>query len=154
LKALLSGCRLPLQLPAVRPKSSNQNRRRIRMSRPPVKMTVAISLALAAVVTVPLLAHHSFATEYDKTKPVSVTGVVKKVEWKNPHIWFYVDAKDARGKVVTWGFSGGPPAFLTRQGIRSDAMKVGDVVKVEGFRARDGPTFESTIPRPSVCRTA
>jgi len=67
-----------------------------------------------------------------------VTGVVKKVEWRNPHVWFYVDVKDARGRTVTWGFSGGPPAFLMRQGIRKDVMKIGDVVKVEGFRARDG----------------
>ncbi|PYR74695.1 MAG: hypothetical protein DMF87_21975, partial [Acidobacteria bacterium] len=72
-----------------------------------MKITGAVSAALVAVLTVPLLAHHSFATEYDRTKPVSVTGVVKKMEWKNPHIWFYVDVKDARGKVVTWGFSGG-----------------------------------------------
>jgi hypothetical protein len=108
------------------------------MSQTRVKTTGAISAVLVVLVTVSLLAHHSFATEYDKTKPVSVTGVVKKVEWKNPHIWFYVDVKDARGKVVTWGFSGGPPAFLTRQGIHSNVMKAGDVVKVEGFRARDG----------------
>jgi hypothetical protein len=103
-----------------------------------MKMTAALAAAFVVIVGGPILAHHSFATEYDKTKPVSVTGVVKKVEWKNPHIWFYVDVKDARGKVVTWGFSGGPPAFLVRQGIRSDVMKIGDVVKVEGFQARDG----------------
>ncbi len=88
------------------------------MSRTRVKMRSAVSAALVALVTVPVLAHHSFATEYDKTKPVSVTGVVKKVEWRNPHVWFYVDVKDARGRTVTWGFSGGPPAFLMRQGIR------------------------------------
>ena len=108
------------------------------MSRTRVKMRSAVSAALVALVTVPVLAHHSFATEYDKTKPVSVTGVVKKVEWKNPHIWFYVDVKDDKGKVNTWGFSGGPPAFLMRQGIKRDVMKVGDIVKVDGFRARDG----------------
>jgi len=108
------------------------------MSQPRVMMRCALCAALAALVTVRVLAHHSFATEYDKNKPVAVTGVVKKVEWRNPHIWFYVDVKDARGKVVTWGFSGGPPAFLMRQGIRSDVMKIGDVIKVEGFRARDG----------------
>ncbi|MBI4888274.1 MAG: hypothetical protein HY824_14365 [Acidobacteria bacterium] len=86
----------------------------------------------------PALAHHSFATEYDRGKPVSVTGVVRKVEWKNPHIWFYVDVKDTRGEVTTWGFSGAPPSFLMRQGIAKDAMKTGDVIKVDGFRARDG----------------
>ena len=102
-------------------------------------MTASIGVALLALLAVaPVMAHHSFATEYDNTKPVSVTGVVKKVEWQNPHIWFYVDVKDTSGKVSTWGFSGGPPAFLMRQGIKRDVMKPGDVVKVEGFRARDG----------------
>ena len=108
------------------------------MSQTSVKTTGALSALLVALVTVPLLAHHSFATEYDRTKPIAVTGVVRKVEWRNPHIWFYVDVKDASGKVATWGFSGGPPAFLMRQGIRQDVLKIGDVVKVEGFRARDG----------------
>ena len=86
----------------------------------------------------PAVAHHSFSTEYDRNTPVSVTGVVRKVEWRNPHIWFYVDVKDARGKVTTWGFSGGPPSFLMRQGIPKDVLKAGEIVKVEGFRARDG----------------
>jgi hypothetical protein len=99
----------------------------------------AVCAAFLVLLTVPpVLAHHSFATEYDRKAPVSVTGMVKKVEWRNPHIWFYVDVKDSRGRLVTWGFSGGPPAFLMRQGIRKDVMKVGDEVKVEGFRARDG----------------
>src|SRR6188768_92612 len=102
-------------------------------------MTASIGVALLALLAVaPVMAHHSFATEYDNTKPVSVTGVVKKVEWQNPHIWFYVDVKDDSGKVSTWGFSGGPPAFLMRQGIKRDVMKPGDIVKVQGFRARDG----------------
>src|SRR4029453_18552483 len=109
------------------------------MSQTRVKMTGAVAALLIALVTAsPVLAHHSFSTEYARTKPVAVTGVVKKVEWRNPHIWFYVDVKDAGGKAVTWGFSGGPPAFLMRQGIRQDVLKIGDVVKVEGFRARDG----------------
>ena len=104
-----------------------------------MKIVRAVCAAFLVLLTIaPVLAHHSFATEYDRGKPVSVTGVVKKVEWRNPHIWFYVDVKDARGRVVTWGFSGGPPAFLMRQGIRKDVMKTGDEVKVDGFRARDG----------------
>src|SRR5262245_31946705 len=82
--------------------------------------------------------HYSLSAEYDATKPGSVTGVVKKVEWQNPHIWFYVEAKDENGKLTTWGFSGGPPGMLARRGITRDVLKVGDIVKVEGFRAKDG----------------
>lgn len=103
-----------------------------------MKIPCAVAAALAILAGSPVLAHHSFSTEYDKTKPVSVTGVVSKVEWRNPHIWFYVDVKDSRGQVTTWGFSGAPPSFLTRQGISRDVMKVGDVIKVDGFMARDG----------------
>ena len=86
----------------------------------------------------PVLAHHSESAEYDTTKPVKVTGTISKVEWTNPHIWFYVDVKDESGKVTTWGFSGGPPGMLMRRGITRDVMKPGDVIKVEGFRAKDG----------------
>lgn len=96
---------------------------------------VAACIILGAL---PAAAHHSFATEYDRARPVSVTGTVSKVEWRNPHIWFYVDVKDERGRVTTWGFSGAPPAFLQRQGIPRDVLKVGDTVRVDGFRARDG----------------
>jgi hypothetical protein len=84
------------------------------------------------------LAHHSFVAEYDSNQPVKVTGVVTKVEWTNPHIWFFVDVKDAQGRVTNWGFSGGPPGVLQRRGITKNAMKTGDVIVVEGFRARDG----------------
>ena len=99
-------------------------------------MLSAATLLLA--IGAPLAAHHSFSAEYDESKPVSVTGVVKKVEWQNPHIWFYVDVKDQTGKVTTWGFSGGPPGMLQRRGITRDVLKVGDVIKVTGFRAKDG----------------
>jgi len=85
-----------------------------------------------------LLAHHSFAAEYDGNKPVKVTGVVTRVDWTNPHIWFFVDVKDEQGKVTNWGFSGGPPGVLQRRGISRTALKAGDTVVVEGFRARDG----------------
>src|SRR5437667_11473738 len=88
--------------------------------------------------SVAVFAHHAFQAEYDATKPVKVTGVVKKVEWTNPHIWFYVDVKDDSGKITTWGFSGGPPGMLMRRGITRDVLKPGDTVKVEGFRAKDG----------------
>jgi hypothetical protein len=93
---------------------------------------------LVVALAAPLVAHHSFAAEYDAAKPVSVKGTVKKVEWQNPHIWFYVDVKDDDGKVTTWGFSGGPPGMLQRRGITRDVLKIGDVIKVDGFRAKDG----------------
>jgi len=98
------------------------------------------TLVAALLVAVPpvTLAHHSFVAEYDRGKPVKVTGTVTKVEWQNPHIWFYVDVKDDAGKVVNWAFSGGPPGVLQRRGISRNAMKIGDVVVVQGFRARDG----------------
>ena len=98
-------------------------------------MAGGLWLAIAAA---PAVAHHSFAAEYDSTKPVKVTGVVTRVEWTNPHIWFFVDVKGNDGAVVNWGFSGGPPGVLQRRGIPRTAMKVGDVIVVEGFRARDG----------------
>jgi len=96
------------------------------------------SILLVLFLSAPLLAHHAFSAEYDQTKPVKVQGVVSKVEWKNPHIWFYVDVKDANGKVTTWGFSGGPPGMLQRRGITKDVLKIGDEIKVEGFQAKDG----------------
>ena len=99
-----------------------------------------LKLLALLVVTMPAegLAHHSFVAEYDRGKPVKVSGTVTKVEWQNPHIWFYVDVKDDAGKVANWAFSGGPPGVLQRRGISRNAMKVGDVVVVQGFRARDG----------------
>jgi Family of unknown function (DUF6152) len=88
--------------------------------------------------SLPLVAHHSFSAEYDSSKPVKVTGVVTKVEWLNPHIWFYVDEKDANGNVTHWAFSGGAPGQLMRRGIMKDVIQPGMTVVVEGFRAKDG----------------
>jgi hypothetical protein len=85
-----------------------------------------------------LLAHHSFAAEFDEAKPVKMTGVITKVEWKNPHIWFYLDVKGTNGKIETWGFSGGAPGQLMRRGINKDQLKLGETVVVQGFRAKDG----------------
>jgi hypothetical protein len=101
-----------------------------------VCLTAGLLLASAA----PMLAHHAFSAEYDRTKPVKVTGTVSKVEWLNPHVWFYVDVKDDTGKTTTWGFSGGPPGMLQRSGITKNALKVGDVITVDGFRAKDNST--------------
>lgn len=98
---------------------------------------VALLFGLA-LGSLPALAHHSFSAEYDDTKPVKVTGVVTKVEWLNPHIWFYVDSKDETGKVTHWAFSGGAPGQLMRRGIMKNVIQPGMTVEVEGFRAKDG----------------
>jgi hypothetical protein len=83
-------------------------------------------------------AHHSFAAEFDSTQSIEVTGVVTKVEWRNPHTYFYVDVADESGAVHNWGMELGSPNGLARRGWRPDSLKAGDTVSVEGMRARDG----------------
>ena len=99
-----------------------------------VALIVAASLLAAAV---PTLAHHSFAAEFDTKKPVTLKGVVTKVEWMNPHAWFYIDVTDDQGKVEHWQCETGAPIELLRRGWRKNNLKVGDQVTVEAFRAKD-----------------
>jgi hypothetical protein len=103
--------------------------------------TTAGRLAIAAgvlMLALPVRAHHSFAAQYDSNKPVTLNGSVTKLEWMNPHIYFYMDVKDAASGVVKWAVEGGAPNTLYRAGWRRDSLKVGDVVTVEGYLARDG----------------
>jgi hypothetical protein len=97
-----------------------------------------LSAATAVMMVMPALGHHSEAAEFDQNTPVKLTGTIVKVEWLNPHVWFYVDVRDEQGKVTTWGFSAAPPGALMRRGITKDALVIGAVVNVEGSRARDG----------------
>ena len=97
------------------------------------------------------LLHHSFGAEYDVNQPITLTGTLTGIEWTNPHTHFYLDVKDANGKVVNWKFEGYNPSVLVRTGWRKDVtMKVGDVITVFGWRARDGGNWahsrEITLP--------
>jgi hypothetical protein len=96
----------------------------------------AVGLSLMAA-SLPLLAHHSFAAEYDSNKPVKISGVVTKVEWMNPHARFYVDVKAADGKVTNWNFELGAIPVLLKQGWTKNSLKIGDQVSVEGSAAKD-----------------
>lgn len=90
------------------------------------------------VATLPSWAHHSFAAQFDRSKPITLKGTVTKVEWTNPHIYFYVDVKEANGITVNWSVEGGAPNALYRSGWRKDSLKVGDEVTVDGWLAKDG----------------
>ncbi|HKC56640.1 MAG TPA: DUF6152 family protein [Vicinamibacterales bacterium] len=104
-----------------------------------MKGRLAILMCVASIAAPGLaVAHHSFAAEFDENQPVKVTGTVTKVEWTNPHIWFFIDVKSQDGTVANWGFEMGGPGQLLRAGWKRDTMKIGDVVTVEARRARDG----------------
>ncbi len=96
---------------------------------------LAIALSLAAL---PVLAHHSFAAEFDVAKPITLKGKFVKMDWINPHSWIHVDVTGPDGKTVTWSCEALPPNSLFRQGWRKDTLKAGDDVVVEGFQAKDG----------------
>ena len=98
-------------------------------------------LFLAAV---PVLGHHSFATEYDRNKPVTLTGSVTRLEWINPHARFHMDVKDASGKVASWEIELGSPAGLIRRGWTRTSLKIGEPVTVEGFLAKDGSNLANS----------
>ena len=103
-----------------------------------MRRSVLASFTALLFAALPALAHHSFAAEYDSQQPIKLTGTVTKVEWMNPHIYYYVDVKDQAGKITNFAVEGGTPNQLYRQGWRKDSLRVGDVVTVQGFRAKDG----------------
>src|SRR4030095_5093823 len=97
------------------------------------------SLFLLMITASPSIAHHSFAAEYDSTKPITLIGKVTKVEWQNPHTFFYIDVKDAKtNEVVNWSVELGSPNSLMRLGWKRNSMKIDDVVTVNGSLAKDG----------------
>ena len=95
-------------------------------------------IVLSATAGARLLAHHSFAAEFDASKAIRVTGTLAKVEWTNPHTYFYVDAKDETGAIVRWACESGAPGALSRRGFKRNLLKLGDTLIVDGYRAKNG----------------
>ena len=106
-----------------------------------MKVAVAILAASLLAAVMPVAAHHSFAAEYDSNQPFKLTGAVTKVEWTNPHVYFFIDVKDpASGRMANWAMEMGATSVIARNGWKRSSMKIGDIVIVEGFRAKSGKT--------------
>jgi hypothetical protein len=102
----------------------------------PLRLCLVAALGLAASSA---FAHHSFSAEYDRSKPIVLTGTVTKLEWTNPHARIYIDVKDDSGALVNWDFELGPPNGLMRQGWNRNSLKAGQVVTINGFLSKDEP---------------
>ena len=102
-------------------------------------LATLVGLIVTAALAIPIWAHHSFSAEYDAKKPIKLTGAVTKVEWMNPHVYFYIDVRDEQsGKVTNWALEMGAPAVIQRNGWTRNSMKIGDIVQVEGSQAKSG----------------
>ena len=103
-----------------------------------INSSLCLAAGLGSMLAVPVFAHHSFAAQYDREKPVTLVGPVTKIDWINPHARFFVDVKDASGKVVNWEVELAAPAMLMRRGWTRNSIKLGESVTVSAFLAKDG----------------
>ena len=104
------------------------------MRHPVVLSIVLLAAALGATVR----AHHSFAAEYDANQPITLQGQIARIDLVNPHAWLYLEVKDADGKVVRWNVEMGAPNNLIRRGVTKATLPIGEMVTVDGYRAKDG----------------
>ena len=102
------------------------------------KFPAALAALTLFLAIAPLWAHHSFAAEYDGKQLITLKGVITKVEWTNPHIYFYIDVKDAAGAVTNWAVEGYPPNTLKRTGFSRENLKPGDEITVTAYKSKDG----------------
>jgi hypothetical protein len=103
-----------------------------------LKSIIYLTSAAASLATTAAVAHHSFAAEFDSTKPIDLTGIVTKVDWTNPHTYFYIDVENEQGDYENWGIEMGSPNGLMRRGWHRNSLQIGDEVSISGTRARDG----------------
>jgi hypothetical protein len=124
------------------------------------KLRILLALSLAGLIALAgnAWAHHSFSAEFDAAKPITISGIVTKVDWTNPHVWLWINVKDETGAVANWGAEMGPPHGLQRSGWRRETLKIGEQITVNGFLARNGEkrvnartvTLASTGGRPGA----
>jgi Family of unknown function (DUF6152) len=101
-------------------------------------MNLRIQLAVLALATLPMQAHHAFAAEFDVNRPIKLRGTVTKMDWVNPHSWIHIDVKGDDGKVINWMIEGGSPNVLLRLGFSKGALPTGSEIVMEGYQAKDG----------------
>ena len=101
------------------------------------RLAITAAVACALLLNWPARAHHSFAAEFDASKATRLRGVLTKIEWTNPHSYFYMDVKDEQGNVVNWACEAGAPGALSRRGFRRGDLKLGDTIVVDGYAAKD-----------------
>jgi|SRR5579871_4644226 len=100
-----------------------------------------LAMGFGLLCVTPVFAHHSFSAEYDSNKVITLTGTVTAVDWMNPHMFFHIDVKGTDGKVTSWSLENGNLSTLMRRGWRKDSLKIGDVVTVDAFLAKDGTSL-------------
>ncbi len=114
---------------------------RLHIPRLALAATASVLAAIGAIQAVPSIAHHAFASEFDSSRPIVLSGTVTRARFVNPHSWVYIDVRDNAGNVTNWGFEFGTPSSLRGSGITRETIQAGTRVRIAGFRAKNGWPF-------------